>query len=80
MSSRSRGTPLAELSTFSGNGSGAPVMKNDKTLEISLGDLLTEITEEALRFARNEEEANIAVANIVTDLLRNSEPISKCWH
>jgi hypothetical protein len=59
---------------------GAPVMKNDKTLEISLGDLLTEITEEALRFARNEEEANIAVANIVTDLLRNSGPISKCWH
>lgn len=54
-------------------------MKNE-TFELSLGDLLTEITQDALRFARNEEEANIAVANIVTDLLRNSEPISKCWH
>ena len=59
---------------------GAPGMKNHETFELSLGDLLTEITEEALRFARNEEEANIAVANIVTDLLRNSEPMSKCWH
>lgn len=55
-------------------------MKNNETFEINLGDLLAEITQEALRFARNEEEANIAVANIVTDLLRNSEPISKCWH
>lgn len=49
-------------------------MKNDATFEISLGDVPAEITEEALRFARNEEEANIAAANIVTDLLRNSEP------
>lgn len=55
-------------------------MKHDETSEISLGDLLVQITDEALRFARNEEEANIAVANIVTDLLRNSEPLSKCWH
>ena len=55
-------------------------MKTDATFEISLGDLLVEMTEEALRFARNEEEANIAVANIVTDLLRNSEPFSKYWH
>jgi hypothetical protein len=55
-------------------------MKSNKTFDIRLEDLLTEITEETLRFAQNEEEANIAVANIVADLLRNSEPISKCWH
>ena len=55
-------------------------MKDHETVEFSLGDLLANITDEALRCARNEEEANIAVANIVTDLLRNSEPISKCWH
>ena len=55
-------------------------MKHEETFDISLGDLLADITDEALRCARNEEEANIAVANIVTDLLRNSEPISKCWH
>ncbi|HXV83658.1 MAG TPA: hypothetical protein VEG60_27695 [Candidatus Binatia bacterium] len=55
-------------------------MKNDETFEISLRDLLAQITDDALRFARNEEEANIAAANIVTDLLRNSEPLSKRWH
>jgi hypothetical protein len=55
-------------------------MKNYEPVEISLGDLVAEITEVTLRSARNEEEANIAVANIVTDLLRDSQPISKCWH
>ena len=55
-------------------------MKNYETIEPSLGDLIAAITKEALRYARNEEEANIVVANIVTDLLRSSEPISKYWH
>jgi hypothetical protein len=55
-------------------------MGNYESVKISLGDLVAEITEETLRSARNEEEANIAVANIVADLMRNSEPISKCWH
>ena len=55
-------------------------MKDHETVEFSLGDLLAEIALETLRSARSEEEANIVVANIGTDLLSNSEPVAKCWH
>ncbi|MGH7829967.1 MAG: hypothetical protein ACREP8_07290 [Candidatus Binatia bacterium] len=43
-------------------------MARDGTVETTLGDLVAALTEETVRFVRDENEANILVAYMLTDL------------
>jgi hypothetical protein len=51
-----------------------------ETIETTLGELIEALTEEAGQMVRDEREANMLVAYILSDLFRKSEPISKSWH
>ncbi len=51
-----------------------------QTVETTLGELIEALTEEAGHVVRDEREANMLVAYILSDLFRKSEPISKSWH
>ena len=51
-----------------------------ETIETTLGELIEALTEEAGQMVRDEREANMLVAYILSDLFRKSEPISKTWH
>lgn len=55
-------------------------MKNIEADEITLGDLIVAFTEEAIASVHNEKEIGRVVANILTDVLHDAEPISRCWH
>lgn len=54
--------------------------RDEEMLDGTLGDLIMALNDEALRFAHNEREASAVLAYILSDLWRNSEPLSKCWH
>jgi len=51
-----------------------------ETIETTLGELIEALTEQARQMVRDEREANMLVAYILSDLFRKSEPISKRWH
>jgi hypothetical protein len=51
-----------------------------QTVETTLGELIEALTEEAGQVVRDEREANMLVAYILSDLFRESEPITKSWH
>jgi len=55
-------------------------MKSREAEEITLGELIAALTEEALASVCDEKEAGKVAANILTDVLHDAEPISKCWH
>jgi len=48
--------------------------------ETTLGELIVALTEETSRHVPDEKVANILVAYILSDLFRNTEPVSKRWH
>lgn len=54
--------------------------EDEDTVETTLGELIVALTEETSRHVPDEKAANILVAYILSDLFRNTEPISKCWH
>lgn len=51
-----------------------------ETIETTLGELIEALTEEAGQVVRDEREANMLVAYILSNLFRESEPFSKSWH
>jgi hypothetical protein len=51
-----------------------------QTVETTLGELIEALTEEVGQVVRDETEANMLVAYILSDLFRKSEPISQSWH
>ena len=55
-------------------------MADVETIETTLGELIEALTEEAGQVVRDEREANMLVAYILSDIFRKSEPISKSWH
>lgn len=48
--------------------------------ESTLGELIVALTEETSRHVPDEKAANILVAYILSDLFRNTGPVSKRWH
>lgn len=48
--------------------------------ETTLGELIVALTEETSRHVPDEKVANILVAYILSDLFRNTGPVSKRWH
>lgn len=55
-------------------------MEPEDIVETTLGELIVALTEETSRHVADEKAANILVAYILSDLFRNTSPISKCWH
>ncbi|HEV8343242.1 MAG TPA: hypothetical protein VGR30_12800 [Candidatus Binatia bacterium] len=55
-------------------------MEQEDPLEATLEDLIMVLTEESIRFFRDEKEAYKIVAFILTDLFRNSGSTPKSWH
>jgi len=53
-------------------------MVSEENLEPTLDDLIAGI--ETNRSVRDEREANLLLARILWDLLRNFQPISQSWH
>jgi len=51
-----------------------------QTVETTLGELIEALTEEAGQVVRDEREANMLVAYILSDIFRKSESISQSWH
>jgi hypothetical protein len=54
--------------------------EDDDFAETTLGELIVALTEETSRHVPDEKAANILVAYILSDLFRNTEPVSKRWH
>jgi hypothetical protein len=55
-------------------------MERVELVETTLGDLIVALSEEAARHVSDPNAANILVAYILSDLFRNTEAISECWH
>ena len=55
-------------------------MERGELVETTLGDLIVALSEEAARHVSDPNAANILVAYILSDLFRNTEAISDCWH
>ena len=55
-------------------------MEPEDTVETTLGELIVALTEETSRHVPDEKTASILVAYILSDLFRNTAPISKSWH
>ena len=53
---------------------------DEDMVETTLGELIVALTEETSRHVPDQKAANILVAYILSDLFRNTEPISKRWH
>jgi hypothetical protein len=47
-------------------------MPRKRVIHTTLGDLIAALTEEAFVFAKNEDEVNVLVADMLSDLLRHS--------
>jgi hypothetical protein len=62
-----------------GNGGRARMGREEK-VDTTFGDLIVALTEETGRFVHDEKEVYKVVAYILSDLLYNSESISKSWH
>jgi hypothetical protein len=56
------------------------VMPKDKIIDTTLGDLIVALTDETDRLVGNKADTNIIVAYILSDLLNQSEPLSRYWH
>jgi len=54
--------------------------EDEDLAETTLGELIVALTEETSRHVPDEKAAHILVAYILSDLFRNTEPISKRWH
>ena len=48
-------------------------------METTLGDLIVALTEEAARSIPDEKTACNVVAFILSDLLRQADPVSRAW-
>jgi hypothetical protein len=55
-------------------------MVSEETLESTLDDLIAAIAAETGRSVRDQKEANLLLARILWDLLRNFQPTSQSWH
>jgi hypothetical protein len=55
-------------------------MESTETVETAIGDLIVALTRAAFRFARNEREASILVAYMLSGRFHSSGPISQSWH
>jgi hypothetical protein len=56
------------------------VMPKDEIIDTTLGDLIVALTDETDRLLGNKADTNIIVAYILSDLLNQSEPLSRYWH
>jgi chemotaxis methyl-accepting protein methylase len=63
-----------------GSAEKAAFMAAIQTVETTLGELIEALTVEAGQVVRDEREANMLVAYILSDIFRKSEPISQSWH
>ena len=54
--------------------------EDEDMVETTLGELIVALTEETSRHVPDEKTANILVAYILSDIFRNTAPISKRWH
>jgi len=52
-------------------------MAREHTIETTLGDLIIALTEETYLLVRDEQVAYRIVAYLLSNLLRNSEPITE---
>jgi hypothetical protein len=55
-------------------------MISEETLEPTLDDLVAGSGAETGCFVRDEREANLLLARILWDLMRNFQSISQSWH
>jgi hypothetical protein len=55
-------------------------MERGDPVETTLGDLIVALTEEAARHVSDPKAANILVAYMLSDLLRNTEYSPRLWH
>jgi hypothetical protein len=53
---------------------------SEETLEPTLDDLMAGIAAGTHCSVRDEREANLLLARILWDLMRNFQPISQSWH
>ena len=55
-------------------------MPKDEIIDTTLGDLIVALTDETDRLGGNKADTNLIVAYILSDLLNQSEPLSRYWH
>jgi len=55
-------------------------MRIEEETELTLGDLIVALTEKTLQSLPEEQQASILVANILSGLFHNSQPLSQSWH
>jgi hypothetical protein len=55
-------------------------MERGDIVESTIGDLIVALSEETARHVPDPNEANILVAYMLSDLLRNTESHSRRWH
>jgi chemotaxis methyl-accepting protein methylase len=63
-----------------GSAEKAAFMAAIQTVETTLGELIEALTVEAGQVVRDEREANMLVAYILSDIFRKSEPTLESWH
>ncbi|MBI4522697.1 MAG: hypothetical protein HY695_02665 [Deltaproteobacteria bacterium] len=55
-------------------------MDSEETLEITVGDLIVALTEEAMKLASDKQEASKVIAFALTHLVYNPGANSQMWH
>ena len=55
-------------------------MRRGKKIETTLGDLITELTEETVQLVPDEKLAHTLVAYMLADVLNNWRAILNNWH
>jgi predicted nucleotide-binding protein (sugar kinase/HSP70/actin superfamily) len=55
-------------------------MIRQKTVQTTIGDLIVALTDATVPYVHNENEANILVAYLLSDILQHSHAHPITWH